>query len=63
MPLFADLLPPRVRDWTYALLGVLNGGFAVYSAVEGTPLWAAVVLGGLNAGGFALAKGNVNRVD
>lgn len=61
MPLFADLLPPKVRQWAYATLVMLNGGFLVYEAAEGSPLWVKIVLGGLNAGGFVLSAGNVNK--
>ena len=58
--MFADLLPPKVRAWSYAIMAMANGGFLVYEAAQGSPLAAKIILGALNAGGFVLAQGNVS---
>jgi hypothetical protein len=58
-PTIRDLLPPRVRQWTYALLIAANGGYLVAEAAYEVPTPVLIGLGVVNAAGFTLARSNV----
>lgn len=60
MQTIADLLPPKVRVWTYAILVALNGGYVVAEAAYEMPTPVLIGLGVLNGAGFVLASANVN---
>jgi hypothetical protein len=57
-PLIRDLLPRRAREWTYAVLIALNGGYLVAEAAYEVPTPVLIGLGVINAAGFTLAKSN-----
>lgn len=62
MSTVADLLPPKVRDWAYAILAAVNGGYVVWEAAAEPHLGFLVALGVVNAAGFTLAKANTPKV-
>lgn len=57
-PTIKDLLPARAREWTYASLIAVNGGYLVAEAAYDVPVPVLIALGVVNAAGFTLAKGN-----
>lgn len=57
-PTIRDLLPTRVRQWTYAILTALNGGYVVAEAAYEVPTPVLIGLGVINAAGFTLARSN-----
>mgnify|MGYP003495746814 FL=1 len=56
----ADLLPPRVRAWVYALLLPVNAGFVpvLVSAPRPVVITYGIANAMLNAAGFTLARAN-----
>lgn len=67
-PTVADLMTPKQRAWTYAVLTALNGAWlpaAPLIATQTKNVWAlaipAIVLGGLSGLGFTLARGNTPK--
>lgn len=58
-PTVASLLPPKVRQWVYALLASANGGYVVAEAAYDVPVPVLVAVGCVNAAGFAFATSKV----
>ena len=59
MNLLTDVLPPQVRKYVYAVLGLAAIGLGVWQASDGDwLLFAANLLGAL---GFGTAASNVNK--
>lgn len=53
-----DLLPVRAREWVYASLIAVNGGYLVAEAAYEVPTPILIGLGVVNAAGFTLARSN-----
>lgn len=58
-PTISALLPPRVRQWVYAILVAANGGYVVAEAAYDVPVPVLMVVGIVNAAGFTLASSKV----
>ncbi len=57
----ADLLTPRQRTWTYALLAAVAPGYAILEATTNLPIGVAVGYAVLNGLGFGLAGANTPK--
>ncbi len=57
----ADLLTPRQRTWTYALLAAVAPGYAILEATTSLPIAVAIVYAVVNGLGFGLARANTPK--
>jgi hypothetical protein len=60
-PTIADLLPAKVRQWIYALIGVWTPIFGVWVGAGSPPAWTGYLTAGLGGAGFTIALSNVPR--
>lgn len=56
----AQRVPKRVRDWGYAVSGVVVTGYFAYDLAYTAPKWMSIPLAMLSASGFYVAKKNVS---
>lgn len=59
-PTVAELLPSRVRAAVYAGLGVANAVYIAATPLYDVPRWSTLVVAGVNAAGFTLARANTS---
>ena len=58
MTTLADLLPPEVRVWAYAILSIVNAAYIAAELAYELPAWPLIIVAAVNAAGFQLAKTN-----
>lgn len=57
-PTLRDLLPPKVRAWTYIVLSLVDAAYVPAEALYDLPTWVPIVFAVANAAGFQLARSN-----
>ena len=51
-----DLLSPRARAWVYVVLSISSAMYAVADVAYTMPGWVPIIVAGVNATGFVLAR-------
>ena len=58
-PTIAQKVPVKVRDWGYAISGVVATTYFAYDLAYGAPKWITIPMAVITGSGFYVAKGNV----